>query len=279
MGWTEKVLNTKPELKYKSVPEALEAFALEQETYRNSDEVERFGVETRKGLREATRESAWFKRIYGEAVNRFSVPLSGVDLRQLKGEFSGAIFENMAYHFLLADLDNQTTLLSPQQTFEIYLIQLGLDYTSEKVIQHPFDGWGIIGISVPDGLEVGLIDLQIKRVHEYTTSNKNHHLSRKVTSFWANRQHHQFPPSEAGLTMTLPDGIMIENRRLAKDLKTKHLPITGSQFREFIHHTINHYRSFQPLEEGVASATLMEIQEFARARAGQTAEVATTLVK
>jgi len=247
-------LETEWGLQHESFEAALDDFLTEQQAGFFGS----FLVETHKDLRMAIKKSDWFRELYAEASCIFFRPLSDDKLNRVRDRFTGAIWENMAYHFLAArQLDDQV-VLSPEQTFELFcsiLEENGKDY---QVISHPFGMKGIEGYGLPDGV---IYDLETKKslfICEFTCHGSEAELRKKTSSFKFGQQYQKKLYADTQLLFVIPDNKEFDN----KEPEIVPVPITHTQLREFITEVIEKYRILD--DEDTPWATLLELQEFAK---------------
>jgi len=265
-------------LQHESFEAALDDFLTKQQELKKAGFFNPFLEETDKDLRMSIKKSDWFRELYAEASCIFFRPLSDDELNRVRDRFTGAIWENTAYHFLSARQPDDQVVLSPEQTFELFCLVLkekGEDY---QIIQHPFGIKGIEGYGLPDGV---IYDLETKKslfICEFTCHGSEAGLHRKTSSFKLGQQYQKELYADTQLLFVIPDNEEVEvipdNEEVEGFLKIAKLqseivpvPIIPTQLREFITGVIEKYKIDN-------EPTLLELQESARDPLRQT-EIAT----
>jgi len=261
------LVETERRLQHESFKAAFDTFLAKQQELKEAGFFDPFSVETHEKLGAAIEESDWFGELYAEATRRYLKPLSDNKLSRVRNRFSGAIWENMAYHFLAARQPDDQVVLSPEQTFELFRLVLeekGEDY---QIVQHPFGTMGIKGWGVPDGV---VYDLETQRnlfICEFTCYGRQQYFDRKFANFISGKNYQKKLYAGTELLFIVPDNKRVE--RFLKFIKSEIVPapITHTQLREFMRGVVGEYKK----DGGV---TLLELQESARDPLRQT-EIAT----
>ena len=247
----------------------LEQFLTKQQQLKKSGAFDPFLVKTRKPLRTAVKKSNWFKELYSEAIDRFLVPLNDENSKDLKDCFAGAVWENLAYHFLSAQQPDSRVVLSPKQTFELVSLILEEKNEDYQIIPNPFKIMGIKGRGLPDGI---IYDLKTQRslsICEYTCSGSRNYFSRKIKNFRIGKKYRPGLYANTQLLFAIPNNYQnLEEffRNEKSKLEIVPVPFANNQFREFNKGIFVKYRPDTPfnLPSGYHGNTLSELQESAR---------------
>lgn len=212
--------------------------------------VEQVATDSRKHLLNDFKNSRGFKRLYGELVNFVSMPVSEEKFNEIRKDFIGAVFANMAYTHLVWERTDSSTLISPKRTLDFYKRL----YPGAQRTNNPFGGDSLEGISVPDGIKVNS-EGEVVAVCEYTTHGGNGYFVNKLDAVEYEKA--SFPEifAEARLVVVTP---RFRGGPLYSNVIHVELPLHHGQFRDFINGVFSHYR----VDED--SATIAEVRQEAR---------------
>lgn len=200
---------------------------------------------SRKVIFSRYKKSRDFAKAYREASLRMFRPSEDLDM--LRRHFSGKMFEDIAFDYLLSNKPPFSLVLSMDDTLSIYQRL----YPSSRMIKNRFE-LDSLTKPVPDGLiirETGL-GHTVLAVCEYTLRGSEEYFEKKYEAFSESRKF--FP--EADLLFIIPSSLRLPRINFG-DIRVLQTPFTRHQFREFIRGVLENFR----LDEN--SPTLMEIRD------------------
>jgi len=195
-----------------------------------------------------------FRMLYAQALGYAAIPMSG-DLRQeLRSDFVGALFEELAYD-TLRQTPGGRRILSPTDTF-LHSYQRAVEDTSRRqyhVQFHPFGRRNLDKVYTPDGL-LTLPD-GTNTIFEYTSTSEP-----RVPDYFAKKAREcttfcDFNADKSKLVFVVTQNCEIPESvlQLPHVATPIQLPFDSLQLRAFVDHIFHSYR---PDEH---AATLVEI--------------------
>lgn len=190
-----------------------------------------------------------FKKAYKEAAGFYLSPHSPQDSKDNLDNFSGKIFEDIAY-FILAkkQLDEDRIVLSPEKTFKFWENL----YPDRRKKEFPYGGRALKGISVPDGLILEGIAGRgtILTKCEYTSSEMVK-IEKKTNGHEKDKLNYPDIFNDTSVLYVAPEGIL-------KDREVLRLPFSNLQLGTFINYIFLNYPENDEL------ASLSDIQNRVR---------------
>lgn len=187
------------------------------------------------GLLAAFILSREFEQLYHKAIQEFS--RSDSSLTKTKNKFSGGLFHELAYLFLVASQDDSHAVLTYADTLKFYMHL----FSGAPLIHNKFGQDSLGGISVPDGIILRLNDgtAEVEALCEYTQDrnpkiliNKYNGMIKDIEKFKVFHEAHIL--FLAPRSVELP--VEIE---LCPSVKTCEIPIDSYEFGRFVRHVIS----------------------------------------
>lgn len=192
-----------------------------------------------------------FWQTYREAVRYFAIPRGQQEMAMLSGRFAGRLFQEIAY-LSAANASAKTgeVVLCSDRTLHFYETL----FPDRPKLVDPFDVGTIDGVSVPDGLSLG-VDGRILTVWEYSLRGDYNYFAGKMEYFTIDAR--RYPELFGGAELKFVTPTFLENKPYGYTFFE--LPFAHGQLRDFKDSIYFHFRP-----DGMDSATLDEIQQRAR---------------
>lgn len=189
------------------------------------------------GIFEGFTTTARFKKIYDEA--RRSYPSSGTkeEINQFMKDFSGRLYQDIAYYLLAKNLPASTVLLSPERTSQFF----GKLFPGKKVVSFPFGLTSFEDVSIPDGImtKETIGKRRIISLCEYTLSKSPRVIEKKRRSFSKHKRDFPLLFAPTKILFIVPkEGSYFLKLKKEEGLET---PFGYEEFWRFIHK----FRSFR----------------------------------
>lgn len=184
----------------------------------------------RKDIFKEFRAGRVFEEIYQEAARLHLELRTDDELKELRNCLAGAIFQEMAYCFLVNTIQPKI-VLSAERTLEFY----SRLHPQESRINYPFGQDSLRGISVPDGLAIDEGG-SISDVCEYTTYGNWANFKNKYRHFCESQGEFTELFANVRLLFVLPEGHyrFFGNNGPGKNVEVYRLSFNHEQFRDFI---------------------------------------------
>ncbi|MEK7450420.1 MAG: hypothetical protein AAB662_00600 [Patescibacteria group bacterium] len=120
-------------------------------------------------------QSEMFKKVIESNNGNSPVSLNGNTHRKLRSDFSGRIFEDIAFIYAAVKFAEHI-VLSPKET----LVVFKRIYPDRKITNFPFGKESIAGVSVPDGLVVDGKTGKVLKILEFSLDRKVNRFAGKI---------------------------------------------------------------------------------------------------
>lgn len=242
-----------------SIEEVLHNLVAEQREELQSGKFRSIPIGSWKALRNEFKRSDDFTRVYSKAIRYHLVPQTNEIIEELRTDFVGKLFQDMAYMVLTGLQPQSRILLSPMRTRDFYAKL----YPKAERTQHRFELDSLAGISAPDGILVEEHEgiERIISVYEFTLTGYDSYFENKYNGFNIDKKHFPKIFANADILFVVPKGYNLRNKAIKNgDIKIYEMPFTHKQFRNFINGVCN---SFVKDGEGIYTR-FTDFQEEAR---------------
>ncbi len=207
---------------------------------------------SRKALLDFYKKTDLFKQTYAYAAKYALNPSVLAQDQDLRSDFVGKVFSDLAFIWLNFSLPSNQTILSQDQT----LVLWSKMYPHVQRIEHPFGTASLAGITVPDGVVVERNGdkPRIVRVCEYKTNGNRVNRGGSYNGYVIGKEIFPVVLGEADFKFFVPDDSSSPSRSREFENDIVRLTISYSQLRNFLDDTLGIYR---PTEE---SATINELE-------------------
>lgn len=189
--------------------------------------------ETRKQLLSGYKQSSRFQNLFQKAVSYHLLPLTDDEVTEIRSCFAEGIFQDLGFSVLASQQPPDRMLLSPERTLRFYQVL----YPKAQLIEHPFNGSSLAGISVPDGLIAGQIECgqeTIMTVCEYTTYGRRNYFESKYLGFRKNQSTYSQFFAGTELLFVVPETNVTSQFIERSGAKLAKLPLRHDQLTDFI---------------------------------------------
>lgn len=228
---------------------------LTREAQLDMDKLRALNISSRKNLLRWYKTTDRFTEVYNEAL-KFELTLRTDEERdESRRVLAGRTFQDLAYFSLVRreiEEGSSRVILSPEQTLEFWKSI----FPKKQVAQNPFSTGSLMGVHVPDGMIVDPVGHRVIALCEYSLTNMGGSIRRRTLGVALAKETIPEIGTGARFVMVTPRS---SQNKIGFDENIQ-LPLSHSQFRDFVNGIYGHYQTFKHGDKDGA-ATLDDIQK------------------